>query len=107
MKGEAMLSSKLKGAMMAGVVMALMLSLMAVFGTSIEQADAGSTTVKFPMVPTSDAIKACLPKASAEVKITGAKNNQRMTLEVYGLAPDTDYDFFVLQVPHAKFGLAW
>lgn len=102
-----MLSSKLKRGTMVGAVMALLLSLMAVLGTNVQQADAGSNTLKFNMVPTNAAIKACLPKASAEVKVTGAKNNQRMTVEVYGLAPDTDYDFFITQVPHAKFGLAW
>lgn len=102
-----MLSSKLKRGTMVGAVMALMLSLMAVFGTNVQQADAGSKTLKFNMVPSSAAIKACLPKASAEVKVTGTKNNQRMTLEVYGLAPDTDYDFFITQVPHGPFGISW
>ena len=102
-----MLSSKLKRGTMVGAVMALMLSLMAVLGTSVQQADAGSKTLKFNMLPSSAAIKACLPNASAEVKVTGTKNNQLMTLEVYGLAPNTDYDFFITQVPHAKFGLAW
>jgi len=107
MKGEAMLSSKLKRGTMVGAVMALMLSLMAVLGTNVEQADAGGYNLKFNMVPSSAAIKSCLPKASAEVKVSGVKNNQRLTLEVYGLAPDTDYDFFITQVPHAKFGISW
>ena len=30
-----------------------------------------------------------------------------MEVSVKGLAPNTDYDFFVIQVPKSPFGLAW
>jgi hypothetical protein len=30
-----------------------------------------------------------------------------MTIKVSNLAPDTDYDFFITQVPHAPFGISW
>ena len=30
-----------------------------------------------------------------------------MDVKVEGLPPNTDFDFFVIQVPHAPFGLAW
>jgi hypothetical protein len=63
--------------------------------------------ITFPMVPSSNAIKNCLPDATATVTIKGAKNNQIMKVEADGLAPNTEYDLFVIQVPHAKFGISW
>ena len=30
-----------------------------------------------------------------------------MDVKVWGLPPNTDFDFFVIQIPHAPFGLAW
>ena len=30
-----------------------------------------------------------------------------MDVKVEGLPPNTDFDFFVIQIPHAPFGLAW
>ncbi len=68
---------------------------------------AGKHKITFPMVPSSDAIKACLPNAAASVTIEDAKNNQIMTVSATGLAPNTEYDLFVIQVPHAKFGISW
>jgi hypothetical protein len=62
---------------------------------------------QFMMVPSSNAIKTCLPHAAAQVTITGARNNQIMMINAVGLAPNTGYDLFVIQVPHAKFGIAW
>jgi hypothetical protein len=70
-------------------------------------AEAAKQMITFPMVPSSDAIKNCLPDATATVTIKGAKNNQIMKVEAEGLAPNTGYDLFVIQVPHAKFGIAW
>jgi hypothetical protein len=68
---------------------------------------AGKHSFTFQMVPSSDAIRGCLPNASATVTIEDAKNNQIMTIEATGLAPSTEYDLFVIQVPHAKFGISW
>jgi len=82
------------------------LGVFAVFGARSARA-AGSHKFTFPMVPSSDAIRACLPNASAMVTIEDAKNNQVMTISVKGLAPSTEYDLFVIQVPHAKFGISW
>jgi hypothetical protein len=61
----------------------------------------------FPMVPSSNAIKSCLPNAMATVTIKDKKINQVMKVKAAGLAPNTGYDLFVIQVPHAKFGIAW
>ena len=30
-----------------------------------------------------------------------------MTVDVEGLPPNTKFDFFVIQIPNAPFGLAW
>ena len=68
---------------------------------------AGKGTFTFEMVPSSDAIRTCLPNAHATVTIEDAKNNQIMTIEATGLAPSTEYDLFVIQVPHARFGISW
>jgi len=49
----------------------------------------------------------CLPHARAEVHITSLGPVELMTVEARGLPPDTDFDFFVIQVPHSPFGVAW
>jgi hypothetical protein len=51
--------------------------------------------------------KTCLPKASGTVKITPAGPVEIMEVSVQGLPPNTDFDFFVTQVPKAPFGVAW
>lgn len=66
-----------------------------------------SRTFRFDMVPSSDAIKTCLPNASASVSLRNTRQNQIMTVSVKGLAPKTGYDLFVTQIPHAKFGISW
>src|SRR4029077_8724674 len=53
------------------------------------------------------AITAFLPNATAKVRLRSARNNQIMTVRAKGLAPNAGYDLFVIQVPHAKFGIAW
>ena len=32
---------------------------------------------------------------------------EEMTVDVEGLPPNTEFDFFVIQIPNAPFGLAW
>jgi hypothetical protein len=51
--------------------------------------------------------KACLPKARAEVHITSLGPVEVMTVDAEGLPPKTGFDFFVIQVPKAPFGVAW
>jgi hypothetical protein len=70
-------------------------------------AHAAATKVTFEMVRSSANITGCLPDATAEVTIKGVKNNQLMKVKASGLAPNTGYDLFVIQIPHAKFGIAW
>jgi hypothetical protein len=51
--------------------------------------------------------KACLPNAKAEVHIKSLGPVEVMTVEASGLPPKTNFDFFVIQVPKAPFGVAW
>lgn len=99
-------SNKLRW-MSGGVVVAVMAMMLMMFAGSATPVAANDKTIYFDMVPSSAAISACLPYAGAQVQITSGKNGETMTLKVQGLAPNADYDFFVTQVPHAKFGISW
>jgi hypothetical protein len=77
---------------------------------SIDQANANvqpSTPFTFSMVPSSTNISACLPHAAGSVTITPGSLNDLMKVSVSGLAPNTGYDLFVIQVPKAPFGVSW
>ncbi|HEX3762395.1 MAG TPA: hypothetical protein VHW23_27025 [Kofleriaceae bacterium] len=63
-------------------------------------------SIQFKMVVSAGA-KACLPKASARVTIRSQGPVEIMRVDVSGLPPDTDFDFFVIQVPANPFGLSW
>ena len=60
----------------------------------------------FNMVVSAGA-KACVPNATAKVTITPAGPVEIMEVSVAGLPPKTEFDFFVLQVPKAPFGVSW
>jgi hypothetical protein len=62
---------------------------------------------RFHMVRNAGLPAACLPNAKATVKVRAGGPTELMKVEVDGLRPNTDYDFFVIQVPKAPFGLAW
>jgi hypothetical protein len=51
--------------------------------------------------------KACLPNARAEVHIESIGPVEIMTVDAAGLPAETDFDFFVIQVPNKPFGVAW
>jgi|HubBroStandDraft_6_1064221.scaffolds.fasta_scaffold879060_1 hypothetical protein len=65
---------------------------------------------KFKMVR-NDALNAnfpnFLPDARGRVKIESVGPVEIMDVKVEGLPPNTDFDFFVIQVPKAPFGLSW
>src|SRR3954469_11047525 len=63
-------------------------------------------THEFNMVVSAGA-KTCLPNASATVRVRPAGSAEIMDVSVQGLPANTDFDFFVLQVPKAPFGVAW
>src|ERR1700741_2118713 len=48
-----------------------------------------------------------LPNARGRVKIESVGPVEIMDVTVRGLPPNTDFDFFVIQVPKTPFGLAW
>lgn len=62
--------------------------------------------ISFDMVVSKGAT-ACLPKAEAEVKVISDGTAEDMFVFATGLPPNTDFDFFVIQVPNAPFGLSW
>jgi hypothetical protein len=62
----------------------------------------------FRMIRSTTALNAgCLPDAMARVTIESEGPVEHMNVHVSGLPPNTDFDFFVIQIPNAPFGLAW
>jgi hypothetical protein len=64
----------------------------------------GPNAITFDMVPTNPA---CQPNANGHVRVSSQGGVEVMNVEVNGLPPNTEFDFFVIQVPHAPFGLSW
>lgn len=63
---------------------------------------------KFEMVRSGGVVKAgCLPHASGKVRIKPIGPVEIMDVKFEGLPPDTEFDFFVIQVPNAPFGMSW
>src|SRR5947209_4907468 len=79
-------------------------SLLLVLNPLLATAKEGSVT--FDMVVSGGA-KACLPNATGRVTITPAGPVEIMDVVVEGLPPNTEFDFFVIQVPKAPFGVSW
>jgi len=85
---------------------AMTLSSAAQLANSPAQPESDSKVFEFPMVVSAGA-SACLPKASARVTIHSTGPVEIMHVLVTGLPPETDFDFFVIQVPKAPFGMSW
>lgn len=62
--------------------------------------------ISFKMVVSKGA-STCLPNAQAQVHIGSSGDAEDMFLFATGLPPNTGFDFFVIQVPNAPFGLSW
>jgi hypothetical protein len=60
----------------------------------------------FDMV-VSNGARTCLPDATARVGVVTNGTTEDMFIYATGLPPATDFDFFVIQVPNAPFGLSW
>jgi hypothetical protein len=69
-------------------------------------AQSTTTTLVFPMTVSTGA-KSCLPNAAATVIDHSFGDTENLEVFVEGLAPSTDFDFFIIQVPTAPFGAAW
>src|SRR5215468_7384177 len=66
------------------------------------------STIRFDMVRSAAAENGmCLANASADVRVISLGPVELMSVDVKGLPPNTEFDFFVLQLPNAPFGLAW
>jgi hypothetical protein len=60
----------------------------------------------FDMVVSAGA-RNCLPDAKAKVNIVSTGTAEDMFIHATGLPANTDFDFFVIQVPNTPFGLSW
>jgi hypothetical protein len=78
---------------------------------SLEQSHSNANvplhSFNFRLVPSSPNIKACLPNAEGSVTIIPNSLNDTMKVRVSGLAPNTGYDLFVIQLPNKPFGISW
>jgi hypothetical protein len=64
--------------------------------------------IRFDMVRSAAAEGAgCLPDARAKVVDRSLGPVERMKVTAKGLPKKTEFDFFVIQVPNAPFGLSW
>jgi hypothetical protein len=63
--------------------------------------------IEFDMVRSAGLPSACVPLARGEVKVVSKGPVEEMHVEVDGLPPNTDFDFFVIQKPGGPFGLSW
>lgn len=65
-------------------------------------------TISFDMVRSAAVEGAgCLQEAGGRVRISPVGPVELMQVVVTGLPPNTEFDFFVIQVPNAPFGLSW
>jgi len=62
--------------------------------------------IDFDMVVSAGAAS-CLPSATAAVRVVSLGSVEQMDVNVSGLPPHQEFDFFVIQVPTAPFGMAW
>jgi hypothetical protein len=77
-----------------------------------ESASAGNdeNEIKFELVRSSAVVSAgpnVLPNAHGRVEIESVGPVEIMDVKVSGLPANTDFDFFVIQVPNGPFGLSW
>jgi len=69
---------------------------------------AETDSITFDMAPSAALLSSgCLPKARARVVVKALGDVESMVIKAQGLAPNAEYDVFVIQVPNAPFGLSW
>lgn len=69
-----------------------------------QKSDEGGFT--FNLVPSPNITK-CLANAGGSATITRGSLNDELSVHVKGLAPNTGYDLFVIQLPNKPFGVSW
>jgi hypothetical protein len=90
-----------------GVAVAAGVLAVALIGSAASAAPRESS-IEFDMIRSTAALNGnCLAGASAEVKVRSKGPVETMNVDVEGLPPNTEFDFFVIQVPNNPFGLAW
>jgi hypothetical protein len=97
---------KWKTAVLAALALVALASTPALAGNN----DNDENEVKFDLVRSGAVVNAgpgVLPNAHGRVKIESVGPVEIMDVKVWGLPPNTDFDFFVIQVPNGPFGLAW
>ena len=60
--------------------------------------------VRSPALNTSPA---CVPQARGHAILQSFGPAEQLVVNVEGLPPNTDFDFFVIQVPNGPFGMSW
>ena len=77
-------------------------------GIASAGADAAVKHATFHMVRSAAAVGAnCLKGANANVTIQSQGPVEVMNVSAHRLPRNTDFDFFVIQVPNAPFGISW
>jgi hypothetical protein len=61
----------------------------------------------FGLVPSSPAIKSCLPHAGGRVTIIPGAQNDTMEVSIFGMPRNAEFDLFVIQQPNKPFGVSW
>jgi hypothetical protein len=93
---------------LVGLLALIGLFLGGLVGTAGAASQPSKRTIKFDMVRSAAAANGnCLADASGRVTVTSLGPVEAMLVEVMGLPPNTEFDFFVIQLPNAPFGLAW
>jgi hypothetical protein len=69
--------------------------------------NASRKQIEFPMQVSAGAARCLPPTAKAEVIDRTVGPVEVLTVIVRGLPKNTDFDFFIIQIPTAPFGLAW
>jgi|SRR5208282_4133919 len=97
------LFAKIKTAGLAALAFAAVASTPALAG------DQDGDEFKFDLVrsPALNALPNFVPNAHGRVEIESVGPVEIMDVKVEGLPPNTDFDFFVIQIPNAGFGLSW
>ncbi len=101
---------KWKTAVLAVLAVAALAATPALAGETDDNENDGDH-VKFDLVPSKGlpaaALNGALKNAHGRVRIESVGPVEIMDVKVWGLPPNTDFDFFVIQVPNKPFGLTW
>jgi hypothetical protein len=96
-----------KTAALAALAFAALASIPALAGDNSNDGD----ELTFNLIPSKGlpqaALNGAFKNAHGRVKIESVGPVEIMDVIVSGLPPNTDFDFFVIQVPNKPFGLAW